>query len=126
MTKNYRPTDPLRQTATRLHEASASRGRSGFHFPINIYVYLDAAGEPLYVGQSWDLRTRHGAHRQKSAWFWDATELRVLARTYERSEARRLEAKAIRKLRPRHNVHHNVMPRASAGRGYNINEQVAS
>lgn len=118
--KNLRPTDPLRQAVRRRVETDRARGPRGHLFPVHIYAYFDTDGSPLYVGQSRDLLTRHGAHRQRSAWFWEAAEFRVLASTVDRAEARRIEATKIRALRPRHNVYHNQVrdPRPSAISGH--------
>jgi len=113
-----RPTDPLRPTVVQV--ASKIWPAADWRNPISIYAYYDSEGRALYVGQSFDLLTRHGAHRQRSSWFWDAAEFRIVDRTLDRKETRRLEARAIRSLRPIHNVHHNGDPTPSAVSGRHV------
>lgn len=86
------------------HDLYSQRWATG---EVHIYAYLDADRRVLYVGQSFDLRTRNGAHHQHSDWYPLAAEFRVLWSTADRTEARDAEAKAIRALQPAFNFQHN-------------------
>lgn len=108
MTRSHQRTDdPLRLVVRKLPRRIHAHPR-----PISVYVYRDADGRPLYVGQSEDLPSRHMAHRMNADWFPDAASFKVLAVLSNRDEARAAEARAIRRLKPLHNIHHN--PRKDA------------
>lgn len=73
-----------------------------------IYAYLEpGSDEVVYVGRSYDLRTRHGAHRQKSPWWRADLEVAVVDVAHSWEQAVRMEAVAIRQLRPARNIQHN-------------------
>lgn len=74
---------------------------------VHIYAYLDQARRVLYVGKTGDIPTRNAAHHEKSPWYPLAVEFRVLWKSYDSTEARAAEIKAIRELRPLFNVQHN-------------------
>lgn len=74
---------------------------------IDVYAYLDAGGDVLYIGQTWDLPTRHGAHRARSPWFDQVTDFALLGTYHNRRHALDAEAAAIRLHRPCFNVVHH-------------------
>lgn len=69
-----------------------------------VYVYVDADGAPLYVGQTSDLTSRDETHRRFSDWRPSAHCCDVLSTHPTRSEAVTAEFLAIQRLRPQHNV----------------------
>lgn len=68
-----------------------------------VYVLSSAEGDLLYVGQSQNVWRRVGNHATKP-WGSRISSVRVIA-CASREEALELEARLIRDLEPKHNVH---------------------
>lgn len=72
-------------------------------FGFFVYAYFREDGRALYVGQSYDLYTRHAAHRQRSPWYPQAAHFLVIGRHEDRASALAAEKAAIVAMRPAHN-----------------------
>lgn len=73
-----------------------------------VYILRDAAGAPLYVGQSWNPQRRMEKHRRNKPWWPDVARmeiLRVVGTNVATSDTAVAEAEMffIRLLRPLHN-----------------------
>jgi len=74
--------------------------------PVAVYAWYDADDRPLYVGRSNDIGRRIEEHFWQAPWVHGATHMRVLGWHMDRAEAKVAERKAIKALRPGHNIQH--------------------
>jgi hypothetical protein len=75
--------------------------------PPVVYRFLDANGEPVYIGQSTDLLARLDNHARQSRWWPDVTRCEFDAYP-SATDLSAAEAAAIRAERPRFNVLFNT------------------
>jgi predicted GIY-YIG superfamily endonuclease len=76
-----------------------------------IYLYEDAEGQPLYVGQTVDLEMRHRQHATdpiSRGWYRLAADLYVLEVLDSRRDALAAERRWIHQVEPRCNIQHNL------------------
>jgi predicted GIY-YIG superfamily endonuclease len=76
-----------------------------------VYRLLDANGQALYVGMTWDLNSRLESHQAKP-WAWQIARVDV-TRHAGRLAAMAVEREEIVRLLPAHNV--NIKRKALAG-----------
>jgi predicted GIY-YIG superfamily endonuclease len=74
-----------------------------------LYRMYDSARQLLYVGITFDPRTRWKAHGEDKAWWTDVSSIDVQHFT-SRTAADRAERRAIRSDRPLYNVAHSARP----------------
>lgn len=76
--------------------------RESVHY---VYRLYDAAGELLYVGCTYDPRTRRSNHRLTTPWFSEVASFRLTVYP-NRAHALEVERAVIAAEQPRHNVRH--------------------
>lgn len=91
-----------------MAHAYAAQRKFGYQDHIAyIYVWRDAWGQALYVGQTTDIVKRTEQHLRKSEWTKEATSLYV--RDVHKNSRLREEKETIQRLKPRYNVKHNAL-----------------
>lgn len=86
--------------------------------PYRVYYCRDVTGSIIYVGctSNWTIRER--MHETDTPWWAEVDVVTFSASWMTRTDALAFEARAIRFLRPRHNVIHNPDVRSTATRPY--------
>ena len=71
--------------------------------PHFVYWHLDADGNCLYVGVSWNVKLRNINHRTSSSW-WPLVDYTLSSVSMTREDAMLFEIEEIERLTPPHNV----------------------
>lgn len=69
--------------------------------PRYVYEMYDEAGACIYVGCTWNPKTRFSQHKSKS--WWDEVAKTVITKYPDEKSGRAGEKKRIERLQPRHN-----------------------